>query len=175
MKRKVVCTMAAIVFLLFTAGLVTAVDDIKEFPSCKYCGMDRAKFNFSRVYIEYGDGAQGFCSLHCAAVDLAVHIDRSPKVISVADYDTKQLVDAEKALWVIGGTKQGVMSRRAKWAFASADGRDRFIKEFSGTPASFEEAIKASYEDMYQDTKMIRDRRAMMRKKAAEMKQEMKH
>lgn len=35
----------------------------------------------------------------------------------VGDYNTKRLIDAEKAVWVIGGGKQGVMTKRAKWAF----------------------------------------------------------
>ncbi len=35
----------------------------------------------------------------------------------VADYGTKKLIDAEKAIWVVGGSVQGVMTRNAKWAF----------------------------------------------------------
>ena len=63
--------------------------------------------------------------------------------------------------WVIGGEKPGVMSKRAKWAFEKeADARD-FIKTNGGILATFDDAIKAAYEDMYADTKMIRERRKM--------------
>jgi nitrous oxide reductase accessory protein NosL len=84
----------------------------------------------------------------------------------VGDFKTKKLIDAEKAFWVIGGSKPGVMTKRAKWAFESKADADAFIKENGGKPASFDEAIKASYEDMYADTKMIRDKRKMMKMKA---------
>jgi len=174
-RLVVVC--AAIMALVFSALLpgAYAVEDTKQFPSCKYCGMNREQFAFSRTYIDYDDGKpEGFCSIHCAAVDLAVHIDRFPKAILVGDYATKQLIDAEKAFWVIGGEKPGVMTKRAKWAFATKEGADTFIKQSGGAPGTFDTAMKATYEDMYQDTKMIRDRRAAKRK-AMEQQKTMEH
>ena len=114
------------------------------------------------MLIEYDDGtAVGTCSIHCVAVDLALNIDKTPKSITVGDYGTKSLIDAEKAFWVIGGNKMGVMSRRAKWAFEKKEDAEKFVKENRGSTATFEEAMKAAYEDMYADTKMIRDRRKM--------------
>ena len=164
------------VLLVFAAvTIAVAADDIKQFPSCKYCGMNREQFAHSRTYIDYDDGKpEGFCSIHCAAVDLAVHIDRFPKAMMVGDYATKQLIDAEKAFWVIGGDKPGVMTKRAKWAFATKEGADAFIKQANGAPGTFDAAMKATYEDMYQDTKMIRDRRAAKRK-AMEQQKTMEH
>ena len=84
-------------FLLLTGfGLVYAQDDISKQPACPYCGMDRAKFAHSRMLLEYDKGAAlGTCSIHCAAVDMAFMIDRSPVTIWVGDYKTKKLVDAE--------------------------------------------------------------------------------
>jgi copper chaperone NosL len=163
-------------FLLFGfAAMAGAADDISRAPSCKYCGMDRERFAHSRTLIEYDDGkAEGFCSIHCAAVDLAVNIDRAPKRILVGDYGTKELMDGEKAFWVVGGSKPGVMSARAKWAFKTEADAAAYIKESGGSPATFEIAMKAAYEDMYQDTKAIRERRAM-RRKAAEEKKGMDH
>jgi copper chaperone NosL len=166
---KKCCSFVIIMFVVLAAGLpAIAADDIKQFPSCKYCGMNREQFAFSRTFIDYDDGKpEGFCSIHCAAVDLAVHIDRNPKSIMVGDYKTKELIDAEKAYWAIGGSKPGVMTKRAKWAFKTKDDADAFMKEFGGAPGTFDVAMKATYEDMYQDTKMIRERRAA-RKKAME-------
>jgi nitrous oxide reductase accessory protein NosL len=105
------------------------------------------------------------CSLHCVAVDLAVEIDRTPVAIRVADMGTQQLVDAETAAWVVGGTRPGVMTRRGKWAFAGRAAAEAFAKENGGAVVSFEEAMKAAYEDMYQDTKAIREKRRAMRSK----------
>ncbi len=154
----------AIWLCLFIAAPVFAREDIKKYPSCPYCGMDREKFSHSRVYLDYDDGSsEGMCSLHCAAIDLAIHIDKTPRTIGVGDYATKRLIDAEKAFWVLGGSKMGVMTKRAKWAFEKREEAEKFIKEHGGVMATFEDAIRGSYEDMYTDTKMIRERRKMRR------------
>lgn len=142
---------------------VAPADDISKAASCSICGMNREKFAHSRIFIEYDDGSTfGACSIHCAAVDLAVNIDKTPMNIWVGDYNTKKLIDAEKAVWVIGGDKPGVMTKRAKWAFGNKSEAGQYIKEHGGKPAAFADAMKATYEDMYQDTMMIREKRKKM-------------
>jgi nitrous oxide reductase accessory protein NosL len=116
------------------------------------------------MLIVYDDGTEvGACSLHCAAIDLAINIDKSPKTIYVGDFNTKKLIDAEQAFWVIGGNKPGVMTKRAKWAFEKKADAEAFIAKEGGTIANLDQAIKASYEDIYTDTRMIRERRKMKR------------
>lgn len=157
-----------LVLLLMTvmAAPVFAAQDQTEYPACKYCGMDRNTFAHSRIYIKYDDSStMGTCSLHCAAMDMALNIDKAPVSIQVGDFNTKELIDAEKAVWVIGGSKMGVMTRRAKWAFGAKEAADAFVKEFGGQIAGFDQAIKASFEDMHDDVKMIREKRKMMRMK----------
>lgn len=134
--------------------------------------MDRAKFNFSRMVIEYQDGSQvGSCSLHCVAVELANAIDRIPVNVLVADYDSKKLIDAQDAVWVIGGTRKGVMTAQPKWAFSARAAAEKFVKENGGSIATFDQAVKAAYLDMYQDTKMIREFRELKRGKQKEVTQ----
>ena len=136
----------------------------KSSADCRYCGMNLEKFAFARVLIEYDDGTStGLCSIRCAAVDMANNLDKAPKSIKVGDYGTRELIDAEQAFWVIGGAKQGVMTRQAKWAFAKKEDAEKFIKENGGKAATFDQVLKASFEDLYQDTKMIRERRKMKR------------
>lgn len=164
------------IFLLVVLFAVTLTvfaqsDDVKQHPSCKYCGMDREKFGHSRMLIDYDDGTSvGTCSIHCAAVELALSIDKTPKTLMVGDVLSKKLIDAEKAAWVVGGNKPGVMTSRPKWAFEKKDEAEKFIKENGGALSSFDEAIKFAYEDMYQDTRMIRERRAMKKKAGMEHK-----
>ncbi len=175
MKRLLLLFLSA-VFIFAAAGLALADDDVKTYPNCIYCGMDREKFAHSRMLIEYEDGTvASFCSIHCAAVDLALKIDKSPKAIMAGDYSTKKLINAEKAFWVLGGNKMGVMTRRAKWAFAAKDSADNFIKNNGGTLIGFDDALKASYEDMNADTKMIRDKRKMKRLKSENVHQHTSH
>jgi len=136
--------------------------------------MDRGGYDFSRMLIDYDDGTSvAVCSIHCAAVDLANNIDKSPKSIRVGDFMTKELIDAEKAVWIIGGSKPGVMSKRGKWAFAKKDDAESFMNSNGGVLADFEAVMKAAYEDMYGDTKMIRDKRKA--KKMQHTIQEYKH
>jgi copper chaperone NosL len=92
-----------------------------------------------------------------------LHIDKTPKALRVGEYNDKALIDAEKAFWVMGGNKSGVMTRRAKWAFGKKEEAETFVKENGGWLANFDEVIKAAYEDMYSDTKMIRERRKTRR------------
>jgi hypothetical protein len=145
-----------------------AFDDVTAKPTCAYCGMDRGKFAHSRMVVDYSDGSSfGACSIHCAAVDMAVNIDKAPVRIRVGDFKSKQLIEAATAVWVIGGSKTGVMTRRAKWAFADGQAAEDFVRENGGMISDFEAAMEASYQDMYQDTRMIREKRSMMREKKA--------
>lgn len=165
MKRALIVFFQVAALFAFIADVQAQVkEDIHLHKSCKYCGMDRGSFDFSRMLINYDDGTSvAVCSIHCAAVDLANNIDKSPKSIAVGDFNTKELIDAEKALWILGGSKPGVMSKRGKWAFAKKDDAEGFMKSNGGNMADFEVVMKAAYEDMYSDTKMIRDKRKMKR------------
>lgn len=136
----------------------------EEKASCPYCGMDKAKFMHSWLEIEYDDGTKGgFCSLHCAAIDMALHIDKTPKTVMVGSYKTKEMIDAEKAFWVMGGEKMGVMTTRAKWAFEKTEDADEFIKQHGGELTTYENAMKGTFEDMYEDIRMIQKKRQKMR------------
>ncbi|BBO85616.1 NosL family protein [Desulfosarcina ovata subsp. sediminis] len=163
---RVLALMGILVCLLWTlppSGMA-GQDDISAIPHCPICGMDRHQFAHSRMLIHYADGSQfGACSLHCAALELAYHPGKIPVTIEVADLNTHRLVDVETATWVIGGKKMGVMTANAKWAFASAEDARRFVEKEGGRIADFEAAISAAYEDMYKDTRMIREKRKRMR------------
>lgn len=151
----------AIVLVIPVSGAV-AEDDLAAHPSCAYCGMDRAKFAHSRMLVRYVDGTStGTCSIRDAALDLAVKIDTTPTEVLVSDFNTKELIAADKAIWVIGGDVKGVMTNRPKWAFNGESSAQAFIKEHGGEIVSFGSALKAAYEDMYEDTNMIRKMRSM--------------
>jgi copper chaperone NosL len=145
-----------------------AQDDVTAHPSCPYCGMNRQQWAHSRTLIRYDDGQEvGCCSLRCAAVDLMLKLDTAPARIAVADFATKELIPADTASWVIVDGTPGVMTRRAKWAFATKDAATAFIAKSGGRLVSFEEAIEATYVDMYKDTAMVQARRAEKRAHAA--------
>ena len=152
------------VLSVMTPSSAMADDDQAMHPSCAYCGMDRTTFAHSRMLIAYDDDTTlGTCSLHCAAIDLSLKIDTTPVGIRVADYNTRRLIDAETAHWVTGGDLMGVMTSRAKWAFASREGALAFVSARGGSTADFKTAVKAAFEDMYADLHMIRNKRKKMR------------
>jgi len=162
------------IILLFFALLLVATlvigsqSDIVNHPSCPHCGMDRGKFSFSRMLLVYDDGSEvGTCSVRCAAVDMVNNLDKAPVQMMVGDYFSDELIDAETAIWVIGGKRPGVMSLRAKWAFAKQADAEAFIAENNGEIATFEEALQATYSDLYEDTRMIRERRKARRARMA--------
>jgi len=107
--------------------------------------MDRNYFSHSRMLITYGDGSTvGTCSIHCMVTEIKAARGKSLKSLQVGDYATKSLIDAEKAVWVIGGDKHGVMTRTPKWAFATMDSATEFINKHGGTLATFIEALAAA-------------------------------
>ncbi|MDZ7581867.1 MAG: nitrous oxide reductase accessory protein NosL [Deltaproteobacteria bacterium] len=146
--------------------LILANPAFSEDESCLYCGMTKAKFGHSWVIIEHDDGStEGVCSVHCAAIDMALHTDKPVKKMTVGDYNTKKQIDADTAYWVIGGDMMGVMTTRGKWAFETKEAADNFMKTHGGRPATFDEVMKAAFEDMYADTLMIQKKRQMMKMK----------
>lgn len=138
--------------------------DVQAHPACRQCGMDRETFASSRMRITWEDGTSvGLCSLRCASIELATALDRAPKAIEVADAETRELVAAESATWVLGGTKPGVMTARAKWAFANRARAEAFVRASGGAIVSFDEAVRAAFADLYDDTRLARERRRAKR------------
>jgi nitrous oxide reductase accessory protein NosL len=149
---------SAILFIQLWGSSAQAEDAI-----CRYCAMKRSQYPHSWVIITHTDGSKELvCSVHCAAIDMALHTDKQVSKITVADYKTHRQIPAEKAFWVIGGDRAGVMTARAKWAFKDKADAERFIKDHGGKLADFDAVMKAAFEDMYQDTLMIRKKQRML-------------
>jgi nitrous oxide reductase accessory protein NosL len=150
MQRTVVAALMLAAALCLAAAAPIA-DDIKKHPECKYCGMDREKFGYSRMLVRYDDGTEmPTCSIHCTGIDLALNPHKGVRTSLVGDYTTRVLLDAEKAFWVLGGDRMGVMSIRGKWAFGDRKDAERFIKEHGGSVATYDEVMKATFQDMYE-------------------------
>ncbi|MFZ4858258.1 MAG: nitrous oxide reductase accessory protein NosL [Desulfuromonadaceae bacterium] len=112
---------------------------------CALCGMNRTKFNYSRAIVTFEDGSRtGTCSVNCAHDAVSGNAGKKVRRIQVADYGTKQLLDAKTAVWVVGGKKSGVMSPVAKWAFAKKKAAEKYVGEFGGRITGFDDAWKAS-------------------------------
>ena len=155
MIRQVAVRAFFIGLLLCLAGTaVFSGDDIDTHRSCAFCGMDRKAYGFSRMLVQYADGASvGVCSLRCAVVELDANTKRTVKAILAADRTERVLIDAEKAVWVMGGVKRGVMTSRPKWAFGSQAAAKAFIENYGGTIVTWSEALTAAREDLAQEVR----------------------
>lgn len=131
------------------ASSATAPADAVEHPDCVHCGMDRAKFAHSRMLVAYQDGEMlATCSIRCVALDLKKKKNKPVASFRVGDFTNGNLIDAEKAHWVIGGDRRGVMTKNPKWAFADKDAAEAFIARHGGKPATFAEVLKAATDEL---------------------------
>jgi nitrous oxide reductase accessory protein NosL len=142
-----------LIFLLLCLVLpypaVAATPTVEAPPACEKCGMDRTRFAHSRMLIEYADhSVVGLCSLHCVAEELAQHPEKPVQSLKVADYNTKELIDAATATWVIGGSKKGVMTFVPKWAFLHKEEAQAFVAENGGEVTTFDAALQAAKEEL---------------------------
>lgn len=155
-------------------------DELKKFPRCRYCGMERAKFSYSRHLIVYEDDAvDGTCSIHCAAIGLSLNMDRGPKGLYVGDAgaegEIKPLVSVDKAHYVIDASKLGTMSKVSKFAYgdrakAQAAAAAEASAKAGARIVDFNAALREAYLGMAEDTILVRGRRSERRKKALEGK-----
>jgi nitrous oxide reductase accessory protein NosL len=150
-------------------------NELKKYPKCPYCGMDRAQFHHARHLVQYADDlVDGTCSIHCLSISLAINLDREPKAIYAPDNGSpeaiKPLISVDQATYLIGGSTPGVMTKRSKVSFASKDAALAAQAKTGGEIGDYAAALTASYADLAQDTLMIRkkreERRQHMMKKA---------
>ncbi|HYG91260.1 MAG TPA: nitrous oxide reductase accessory protein NosL [Azospirillum sp.] len=147
--------------------------ELEKYPKCPYCGMDRRQWHHSRHLIHYSDDlVDGTCSLHCAAVGLALNLDRGPQAIYAADFgataEPKPLVNVDTAAYLLGSTLPPTMSKVSNMVFSSKEAAERAQKDAGGTIVGFDQALAAAYTGMAEDTVMIRKRRAERRAKASQ-------
>lgn len=145
-------------------------DELKKYPRCPYCGMDRTMWNHSRHLVQYDDNlVDGTCSLHCLAISLSLNLDRGPKAIYAADFGSeskiKPLINVDNATYLVGSDLPGTMTKESKMAFSSTDVAKAARKTHGGDLVELDEALTKAYLNMAKDTAMIRKRRAAKRKK----------
>jgi copper chaperone NosL len=148
-KKHILCLTMVCCLAFSVLTWAQPQDDIALHKSCSNCGMSRERFDASRMVIEFTDGTvAAVCSIRCAADEMTRNAGKTPKSIKVADFNGRQLIDAEKAFWVIGGTRPGVMSMVGKWAFGKKEDAETFMKTNGGRLATFGEALSATREEI---------------------------
>ncbi|MHC1742785.1 MAG: nitrous oxide reductase accessory protein NosL [Syntrophobacteraceae bacterium] len=157
MKAVIFVIGILIVGLMGAETFGTLQSDLSLHADCKYCGMHRDRFAHSRMVLHFKDGTSvGVCSIFCAAKEYIRRVNEAPAQVEVGDYGSKELTNALEASWVIGGSKTGVMTNRAKWAFRTRCDALKFVSRYGGRIADFDAAMRASYEDIYEDMRALK-------------------
>jgi len=131
---------------------------------CPLCGMTLPMFYKTNHAATHKGHTKQYCSIHCLADDNAKRPNELSKM-KVVDVTTLQFIDATKAFYVVGSSKQGTMSMVSKYAFGSKEAAEAFAKEFGGELKSFEEAFKIATDGVAKTNAMIEQKRIMMAKK----------
>ncbi|NVM25156.1 MAG: nitrous oxide reductase accessory protein NosL [Desulfobacterales bacterium] len=129
---------------------------------CPLCSMNLKMFWKTTNWLTFSDGSRtGYCSIHCAS---KVYQKRATDIgrWEVADYDTKRLINAYKAHFLIGSDLAGTMTAVSKLAFASLDVAKRYQKEHGGTIGTLDDGLRRAIEGRGEDMAMIKKKVAKM-------------
>lgn len=138
-------------------------DSSKEF--CNVCGMHLTKYYKTNHTAEFKNGhKEQYCSLHCLA---EVHKNYEDKIkqIQVVDTNSLKFIDATKAFYVIGSSKEGTMSSVSEYAFSKKEEAQNFQKEFGGAIHNFNESLKLAKDRLNKDNEALDEKRIPMAKK----------
>jgi mono/diheme cytochrome c family protein len=113
-------------------------------------------------WLTFSNGTRvGYCSIHCAS---KVYQERPTEIDGweVADFDSKRLVNARKAHFLVGSDLPGTMTPVSKLAFASREVAEKYQKTHGGSIGTLDDAIKAAVEGRGEDMAMIKKKKAKM-------------
>ena len=130
--------MFLVVLALPSASSVFAADARED---CRVCGMWIDQYMHTRHVLTEADGSRvSFCSFTCAAKHIRKH-GEDAKQLQAADYLTTELVDAEKAVYLVGSDAPPVMSYTSIITFAGISAAKDFQKKHGGRIMTYSEVF----------------------------------
>ncbi|MDY6932685.1 MAG: nitrous oxide reductase accessory protein NosL [Spirochaetota bacterium] len=153
----------AIIFIILLMIIpLISIQKLQAQRWCTLCAMDLQKYRLTRYTLTLDDGSRRYtCSIHCAAIIIK---NNNVKDIRVADYNTGNLMDANKAFFIVGSDITGVMSSVSRLAFNTRREAQKFQKKHGGELTDFKGALRSTEVYMSDDTKMIKQRVKKMKK-----------
>ena len=119
---------------------------------CAVCGMNLVKFyKTNHVY----NGKQ-VASLHCL---YELTEGKIPSEAQVVDTKNLNLIDVNKAFYVVGSSVKGTMTRNSKYAFSTEADAKEFQAANGGEIMNFAKAYEVAGQDFAGDNKMIKAKR----------------
>jgi hypothetical protein len=156
-KSLIICILILMIGIFLYSGV-----QAKEQKWCPLCSMNLKMFWKTSHWLTFSNGERvGYCSIHCAS---KVYQERPTKIDrwEVVDFDSKSLIDARKAHFLIGSDLPGTMTPVSKLAFASREVVEKYQKAHGGTIGTLDDAIKQAVEGRGDDMAMIKKKKAKM-------------
>lgn len=119
---------------------------------CAVCGMNLVKF-YKTNHVWNG---KQVASLHCL---YEITEGKIPSDAQVVDTKNLNLIDVNKAFYVVGSKVKGTMTRNSKYAFSTEADAKEFQAENGGEIMSFAKAYEIAGQDFEGDNKMIKAKR----------------
>jgi len=119
---------------------------------CAVCGMNLVKFYKTNHVV---NGKQ-VASLHCL---YELTEGKIPSDAQVVDTKNLNLIDVNKAFYVVGSKVKGTMTRNSKYAFSTEADAKEFQAENGGEIMNFAKAYEIAGQDFEGDNKMIKAKR----------------
>ncbi|WP_419769244.1 MAG: nitrous oxide reductase accessory protein NosL [Candidatus Marinarcus sp.] len=110
---------------------------------CPICGMTLPMFYKTNHASKEGEVNYQYCSLNCLVTDKEAKGDALTD-LKVVDNTSLKFIDAHKAFYVYGSNKPGTMTKISKYAFATKEAAENFIKDSGGELKSFDEIYAIS-------------------------------
>ena len=119
---------------------------------CAVCGMSLVKF-YKTNHVWNG---KQVASLHCL---YEITGGKIPSDAQVVDTKNLNLIDVNKAFYVVGSKVKGTMTRNSKYAFSTEADAKEFQAENGGEIVNFAKAYEIAGQDFAGDNKMIKAKR----------------
>ena len=131
-----------VVLVLLFYALTTVGADTRR-RECTVCGMWIDQYEHTKHVVNLrGGNTEYFCSIACASKYIDVN-GREIYKIKVADFITKQLIDADYAFYLVDSNIPGVMSYISMIAFSTSKSAEEFREIHGGKIMTFEEALSS--------------------------------
>jgi len=118
----------------------TLIQSGKEKYSCPNCGMHLVKF----YKTSHTHENHQYCSIHCLYESTKGVVPKDAKVV---DTITLELIDVNKAFYVVGSKVKGTMTRTSSYAFGNEKDALLFVSDNGGKVMHFAEAYAVASED----------------------------
>jgi|Deesub1362A_J573_1020465.scaffolds.fasta_scaffold10257_1 nitrous oxide reductase accessory protein NosL len=114
--------------------------------------MDRNRFARTRYVFDTEKGRFYTCSIACLVI-LSMKMQVRPENIKVAEYlNPFNMIDAERAVYVIGSKAKGTMTKRSKIAFSLRSEAERFVSIYGGNIVTFKKALEEAQHEILKET-----------------------